>query len=491
MATTIPGNEASFTAWELAALTGGELTRLPDEHAHVTGLVTDSRAVRSGNAFVAVRGESFDGHDFLGAAMDRGAAVVVVERGRSVPTADVAVLEVDDVIRAFGAIARGHLQRWRRRDGMHPRIAAVTGSAGKTTTKDLIAAILSAVGPCHATRGNLNNRIGVPAVALSICDERFAVFELGMSIPGEIHALASIVEPDVAALLNVGIAHAEGFGGSRAGIAREKGAIFESLSESGVAVVNADDLAAHAQLVRTRARRVTFGASSTADVRLVGRTYVADASAPSRVTVARAGETFDVDLPVAGEAAALDLVAAIAVADATVGHGVPSSVIAAAVRSWQPSSGRSNLIELANDVWVIDDSYNANPASMRAALATLDEVRRSGRTRAIAVLGEMRELGPLSEREHEELGLELARRGVDMVIGCGAAIDVSLGRAESAGVKVQRARQAEEAGAVVAQEARPGDVILFKGSRGAAVERALAALVARYPRVEPSSRGAS
>jgi len=463
MATTIPGNEASFTAWELAALTGGELTRLPDEHAHVTGLVTDSRAVRSGNAFVAVRGESFDGHDFLGAAMDRGAAVVVVERGRSVPTADVAVLEVDDVIRAFGAIARGHLQRWRRRDGMHPRIAAVTGSAGKTTTKDLIAAILSAVGPCHATRGNLNNRIGVPAVALSICDERFAVFELGMSIPGEIHALASIVEPDVAALLNVGIAHAEGFGGSRAGIAREKGAIFESLSESGVAVVNADDLAAHAQLVRTRARRVTFGASSTADVRLVGRTYVADASAPSRVTVARAGETFD----------------------------VASSVIGAAVRSWQPSSGRSNLIELANDVWVIDDSYNANPASMRAALATLDEVRRSGRTRAIAVLGEMRELGPLSEREHEELGLELARRGVDMVIGCGAAIDVSLGRAESAGVKVQRARQAEEAGAVVAQEARPGDVILFKGSRGAAVERALAALVARYPRVEPSSRGAS
>ena len=339
MATTIPVNQASFTAWELAVAARGDMTRLPHESARVTGLVTDSRVVTSGNGFVALRGETLDGHAFLGAAIDRGATAVLVERGRAVPPGPVAVVEVDDATTAFGLVAQAHVRRWRRRPGIGARVAAVTGSAGKTTTKGSAATLLSAMGPCHSTTGNLNNRIGVPAVALALRDERYAVFELGMSVPGEIADLSSIVEPDVAALLNVGVAHAEGFGGCRSAVAREKGAIFESLASDGVAVVNLDDAAARAQLLRARARSVGFGTSPEAAVRLVRREP--EGPSGSRVTVDRGGEVFDAFLPVAGDAAALDLVAAIAVADATAsGRPIPACRPSPdALRAWQPPAG--------------------------------------------------------------------------------------------------------------------------------------------------------
>jgi UDP-N-acetylmuramoyl-tripeptide--D-alanyl-D-alanine ligase len=488
MATTIPRNAACFTLPELAAAAGGDLRRLPDPNARVVGVVTDSRALAPGNGFVAVRGESFDGHDFVAKAVDRGATAVVVERGRVVPECPLGVIEVDDAVVAFGLIARAHLRRWRLVSRGARRVAALTGSAGKTTTKELVRAILSAVGSCHATTGNLNNRIGVPAVALALGDESYAVFELGMSMPGEISALARVVEPDVAALLNVGVAHAEGFGGSRDAIAREKGAILEALAAGGTAVVNADDELARSQLARTRARRVSFGTAAASDVRLVSR---APAGAGAHITVSRAAETIELFLAVVGEAAALDLVAAIAIADATVGGPVPAELIAGAVRRWQPPAGRSVICQLEGDVLVVDDSYNANPASMRAALSTLVELRNRGRHRAVAVLGEMRELGPLSEEAHDALGAELARQGIDLAIGCGGSVDIALRRAEAGGVAVRYAADAVAAGVVIAEEALPGDVVLFKGSRGAAVERALAALVQRCPVVPADKSGAT
>lgn len=487
MATAIPTNTAPFSVWELAAASGGDITRLPDEHLSVAGVVTDSRAVVPGNAFLALPGESFDGHAYVGAAVERGASAVVLRRGREAPRAEVAVVEVDDVVSAFGAIARCHLHRWRQALRGRARVVAITGSAGKTTTKELVRAILSAVGACHATVGNLNNRIGLPAVALGLTDEPYAVFELGMSVPGEIAALAGIVEADVAVLLNVGVAHAEGFGGSRSGIAREKGSLFASLGTGAIAVVNVDDEAAHAQLVRTRARAVGFGRSPGADVRLVGREVAPGGL--SRVKVDRAGRELELLLPVPGEAVALDLVAAIATADAAAGEPIDPEVLARAVGSWQPSPGRSVTFEVQGDIWVLDDSYNANPASMRAAFATLTELRASGRGRAVAVLGEMRELGPLSHAEHEALGAELCRHGVNLVVGCGGAIDRTLARAEQGGLAVRRADTADRAGEIVAAELRPGDVVLFKGSRGAAVERALAAVLGGRPRVPSVPRG--
>ena len=486
MATPIPDNEASFTVWELCAATGGRLVHVPDEHARVSGLSTDSRAVVPGRAFIALRGESFDGHAFVQQAAQRGATVVVVARGAAVPGSTgerAAVIEVDDTLTALGLLARAHLRRWRRSVHAGARVAAITGSAGKTSTKDLTAAIVSAVGPCHATTGNLNNLIGVPAVALGVGSQPFAVFELGMSVPGEIAALTRIVEPDVGAVLNVGVAHASSFGGSRGEVAREKGALLELLGPDAVAVVNVDDGAACAQLLRTSARtHVGFGAAPHADVRLVRREP--RGLHGSRVTVGRGAEAFDVVLGASGEAAALNLVAAVAIADATVGRPVPAEVIAKAVASWTPTAGRCSVRELGGGVVVIDDTYNANPSSMRAAFATLGEFRQLGRQRhpsprAIAVLGEMRELGPIAEHEHGELGKELGRLGVDIVIGYGALIEATLRNAEALGVSVRRAGSAVEAGSIIAREARSGDVILFKGSRGAEVERALSALLAR------------
>ncbi len=203
----------------------------------------------------------------------------------------------------------------------------------------------------------------------------------------------------------------------------------------------------------------------------------------------RAGRELELLLPVPGEAVALDLVAAIATADAAAGEPIDPEVLARAVGSWQPSPGRSVTFEVQGDIWVLDDSYNANPASMRAAFATLTELRASGRGRAVAVLGEMRELGPLSHAEHEALGAELCRHGVDLVVGCGGAIDRTLARAEQGGLAVRRADTADRAGEIVAAELRPGDVVLFKGSRGAAVERALAAVLGGRPRVPSVPRG--
>jgi UDP-N-acetylmuramoyl-tripeptide--D-alanyl-D-alanine ligase len=488
VATAIPTNDAAFSAWELAAATGGELIRVvPAPHGAVRGVVTDSREVKPGNCFVAVKGERFDGHDFLVPAIATGAAAVIVQRGRVVPDGDVAVIEVDDVLGALGSLARAHLRRWRSARP-RARVAAVTGSAGKTTTKDLLAAILAALGQCHATRGNLNNRVGVPLVALGVADEPFVVFEVGMSVPGEIAALAAVVEPDVAVLLNVGVAHAAGFGGSRSAIAREKGALLAALPPGGLAVVNRDDDAAWAQRVRTRATCVSFGESPGADVRVVRRELVS--ADRSTVTLARGGRELAVALRLVGEAAALDLAAAVAAADATVGRTVPDEIVARAVAAWTGPAGRAAVIELHAGITVVDDSYNANPASMRAAFATVTELRAPLHRRGVAVLGEMRELGPISEAEHDALGQELARHGFDVVVGCGGDVDVALRRAESAGVAVRYAASSEAAGAVIAECVRPGDVVLFKGSRGAAVERALVALVAKYPRAAADPGGA-
>jgi UDP-N-acetylmuramoyl-tripeptide--D-alanyl-D-alanine ligase len=482
MTTPIPKNRAEFTVAELVAATGGVLTRVGDEHLQVTGIVTDSRAVAPGNGFVALRGESFDGHAFLLSALERGAQALITERGTSPPAGATTVLEVGDTRAAFGQLARAHLLRWRRRGGPGTarRTAAITGSAGKTTTKELVATILGAIGPCHATVGNLNNLIGVPAVALGVESERYAVFELGMSVPGEIAALSAIVEADVAALLNVGLAHAGSFRGARGEIALEKGAILEALGPDGVAVVNVDDEAAREQLRRCpSAKRVGFGSSPAADVRLIHRELVSSHGA--RVTIDRRGDTSDVYLPAADAASALDLVAAIAIADATVEKPIPWPVIANAIGNWKPAPGRSVVKDLGGELLVIDDSYNANPGSMAAALETLAELRKSRPGRAIAVLGEMLELGAIAEREHARIGATLARLGVEIAVGCGGIINAAMDAAENAGVVVHRASSAEQAGSMVAEAVRAGDVVLFKGSRGAGVEHALRVLCERWP----------
>ena len=479
MATPIPPNRARFTTSSIALATGGRLAR-GDGRAEARGVTTDSRAVVTGGAFVALRGERSDGHGFVEAAARAGASIIVVERGRSGAVGDVNVdvVEVDDTLRAWGDLARAHLEEWRAaRSASDPaRVVAITGSAGKTTTRELCAAILSAVGPCLASTGNLNNRIGLPAIALSVdAEHRFLVLEAGMSLRGEIAELARIASPDVAVVTNVGMAHAEGVGGGRPEIAREKGALYAVLGASGVAIVNADDDEVTAQRARTSARAETFGRSAAARYRLVDR--VSLGARGSRVAVDRAGERLDLELSLIGEAAAIDLVAAIAASDAANTAPVDSVTIAKALERLASVAGRGTLRRLLDDTIVIDDSYNANPASVRNALRSLAEVGRAESRRTVAVLGEMKELGASAAHEHEAIGDDIAEAAVAVAVGCGGLIDLALDRAASRGVAVVKAASTDDAASRACDVVRARDVVLVKGSRSVGAERVVEALV--------------
>jgi UDP-N-acetylmuramoyl-tripeptide--D-alanyl-D-alanine ligase len=487
MATPIPENRARFTADAITRVTGGArvvraVTARPE--LEYEGVTSDSRAVRRGCVFVALRGETFDGHAFAARAIEAGAGAVVVLRGRGAELGESArgradVVEVDDTLVALGDLARDHLARWRAAPSPSGprRVVAVTGSAGKTTTKELTAALLRAVAPCHATAGNLNNRIGVPAVIFALEEaHRFAVVEMGMSVPGEIAAVASIARPDVAIVTNVGVAHAEGVGG-REGVLREKRAVYEALLPDGVAIVNADDDFSRRAAEASRGGTAsTFGRDASATYRLVARAPRGPAGA--EVTLARlASSPLVVTLPLPGEAAAIDLAAALAAQEAASGVVLEAPAIDAALaRVHLP--GRAQVLTLGDGTLVVDDTYNANPGSVRAALAALAEIG-PGRRR-VAVLGEMKELGDLAAGEHEALGAALVEAGVALAIGCGGLVGLALARAEALagpGFLGVPAASTEEAALAAASRIEPGDVVLVKGSRSVGAERVVLELV--------------
>lgn len=482
MATAIPHNDAHATAWSAAAATGGAIVRAHSETS--VGIVSDTRAIAPGCAFVALRGETHDGHDYIEDAEARGATLIVTERGRSSAVAKAAVVEVADTLVAWGDLARAHLRAWRRGREKLGRsgVIAITGSAGKTTTKELCAALLGAA--CHKTAGNLNNRVGVPAVLFGArADHAYVVLEMGMSVPGEIAKLAAIAEPDVALVTNVGVAHAEGLGGGRADVAREKGFLYEALGSNGAAIVNADDAAAMGQLTRTFARRSeSFGHGASASYRLVDR--AAGGAGGSRLTFERPKgkkpETLRIDFPLVGEAAAIDFLAALAAAEAASGVSLPPDAIESALGGVR-LEGRGAVRALVDGTLVIDDTYNANPDSMRAALKNLAEI--AGARRKIVVFGEMKELGPVAREEHDRLGSEIAAAGVTLGIGCGGLIDLALDRAEKQGIRVIKTPCTDAAAKVADAEIRAGDVVLVKGSRSVGTEKVVLALV--------NSRGAA
>jgi UDP-N-acetylmuramoyl-tripeptide--D-alanyl-D-alanine ligase len=490
MATPIPGNAAALTAWSAAAATGGRVAHVRGDGAATRGITSDSRAASRGCAFVALRGEHHDGHDHVEAAIRGGAELVVVERGRApgvVAATSVDVVEVDDTLVAWGDLAAAHVRAWRRgRADAH--VFAITGSAGKTTTKELCAALLQSVAPCHATTGNLNNRVGVPAVAFGLqAHHRFAVFEVGMSVSGEIAALARILEPDVAILTNVGIAHAEGVGGTRADVAREKGDLFAALPREGAAVACFDDPAATGQLARTRARHArTFGAGDDADYRLVERASASVGGARVRIRRRREITEAQAWLPLLGEAAALDLTAALAAVEFVVGP-LADDVLAAALREPRfrrgAGTGRMQVRQLSDGTLLLDDTYNANPQSVRAALRTLREIAQG--QRAVVVLGEMRELGPAGAQEHASLGDAIVEAGAKLAVSCGGLADLAVQGAEQGGVAVAHAADAEEAARVAVARVEPGDVVLVKASRSVGAERVIEALLRARGEMDP------
>jgi UDP-N-acetylmuramoyl-tripeptide--D-alanyl-D-alanine ligase len=481
MATPIPPNQAPFSLDEVLAVTGGELVRRgPRETA--LGVSTDTRSLRDGNAFVALSGPSFDGHAFLGDACARGAALLVVSREVD-PPGDASIVRVNDTLRALGELGRAHRRRWgraRRALGSRGRVVAVTGSAGKTTSCRVIASALEALAPggVHAPVGNMNNAVGVPLVLLGLRPEHaFGVVEVGTNAPGEVAYAASVAEPDIGVLTLVACAHAEGLG-SLERIAREKGSLLEAVPRAGVAVANGDDPRACAQLMRSRARRaITYGKSESCEVRLAWRRLEGIDGQRLGLVLGAGPDRREVELRSAllGEAGAYAVAAALGVAVAA-GARDGLEQVAARVEAVRGEAGRLRARALGSGTLLLDDCYNANPASMAASIDAAAELARSLDRPLVLVLGEMRELGAEAEAEHDRLGEIAACSGASRLVAVGGRARRTCERAGSLGLESAFSPDARHAARRVLDSVSSSDVVLVKGSRGVALERVVEAL---------------
>ncbi|MGY1719799.1 UDP-N-acetylmuramoyl-tripeptide--D-alanyl-D-alanine ligase [Blastococcus sp. SYSU DS0552] len=444
---------------EVAELTGGRLS-VPSDGA-VTGKVTlDSRAVAAGDLFVAVVGERADGHDFLGAAAAAGAVAALATR----PDPALPCVVVDDPVDALGRLAAGvHV----RLTAAGVRTLAITGSSGKTSTKDLLGQVLASAGPTVSPPGSYNNDIGLPLTVLSAdVTTRFLVLEMGARGPGHIARLCRVARPEVGIVLNVGSAHLGEFG-SADGIAQAKGELVEALAPEGTAVLNADDARVLGMAGRTRARVLTTGRAAQAAVRAVD--VGLDENARARFTLVAGGERHPVALRVVGEHQVAN---ALSAAGAALAVGLAPAAVAAALSAAESRSRwRMEVDRRADGVTVVNDAYNANPESMRAALAALTGLPGE---RRIAVLGGMAELGPDTAAEHERLGRDAAAAGVDLVVAVGAdAVGIAEGAAAAGRRAGEESVHVPDRGAALAwltEVLRPGDVVLVKASRSYGLE---------------------
>ena len=425
----------------------------------VARLSTDSRTIQSGELFVAIRGEHFDGHRFVEQVAARGAAGALVEEGwqGKVPP-EFALLRVADTLAGYQQIAAGY------RRCLPLKVIAITGSNGKTSTKDFVAAALGHRFRVTKTEGNFNNHIGLPRTILeATAEDEIAVWELGMNHPGEIAALAALAAPDVGIITNIGIAHIE-FMGSREAIAQEKGALAEAIGSEGTMILNGDDLFSDAIAQRTRAKIVLAGVTRGS----VRAEDVTQSASGSEFTIMEGAHRCRAQLPVPG----LHMVqnALLAVAAGRV-FGLSIEECAAGLASAPLTKARLQLRDIGG-VQFLDDSYNANPESMKAALHTLVELEADGQR--IAVLGQMSELGVESERGHAEVGECAATLRIDHLITIGELGAEIARAAERAGLETTTAvADAREAAEVLSEITAPGDLVLVKGSRSARTEQVL------------------
>ncbi len=453
-----------LTAAEVAGAVGGRLAEGTDPALVVSGeAFADSRAAEPGGLFACVVGDRVDGHDYTADAFARGAVLALASR----PVSEPAVL-VDDVVSALGRLAT-HVLRGRP----DITVVAVTGSSGKTSTKDLIAQVAQRAGPTVAPAGSYNTEIGLPLTVLRTTDATAVlVLEMGARGIGHIAALTRIATPRIGVVLNVGSAHLGEFGSVEV-IANAKAELVESLPSDGVAILNADDPRVAAMGSRSAAPVVSFGRGAEADVHA------------SRVTMTHgARASFDLHTPEGEARVQLSLVGehhvANALAAAAVGRALGLSVTAVAeeLSSARPiSRWRMEVVERPDGVTVINDAYNANPESMRAALAAL--VSLAGDRRSWAVLGEMRELGAVHDSEHRALGQEALRLGVShlVVVGAGARPMLEGAGLEGSANAPLFVAGAEEAIDLLRREVKAGDVVLLKASRALALERVATALL--------------
>ncbi|MFJ8161340.1 UDP-N-acetylmuramoyl-tripeptide--D-alanyl-D-alanine ligase [Streptomyces sp. NPDC096136] len=458
---------------EIADITGGRPHDIPDPSALISGpVVIDSRQVEHGSLFAAFAGEHVDGHDYAERAVAAGAAAVLAARPVGVPA-----IVVDDVEKALGALARAVVGR------LGTDVVALTGSAGKTSTKDLIAQVLQHHAPTVWTPGSLNNEIGLPLTALKATAEtRHLVLEMGARGIGHIAYLTGLTPPRIGLVLNVGTAHIGEFGGREA-IAQAKGELVEALpseAEGGVAVLNADDLLVRAMTGRTKARTVLFGEAEDADVRAT-EVRMTPAGQPSFTLHTPTGCS-DVTLRLYGEHHVSNALAAAAVAHVL---GMSAEEIATALSgAGTLSRWRMEVTERADGVTIVNDAYNANPESMRAALRALAAMGGAGKEdggRTWAVLGPMAELGDASLAEHDAVGRLAVRLNVSRLVAVGGreASWLQLGAYNegSWGEESVLVSDAQAAVDLLRRELRPGDVVLVKASRSVGLERVALALL--------------
>ncbi|HUN57987.1 MAG TPA: Mur ligase family protein [Candidatus Binataceae bacterium] len=493
MATPLPVNKCKFSTAEIVRATGA--TFHGDSNLRIEGVNPDSRKIKRHQLFVALRG-THDGHEFIDEAAKLEASAAIVERGRA--SDKLPCFEVDDTLVALGQLAAWHLKRTREHHDLS--VIAVGGAAGKTTTKELTAAIARGLfGEVLATIGNLNNLIGVPMMLFTLTDDDCAaVIECGTNRRGEIAKLAAIVRPDVALVINADVEHTEGLG-SLEGVADEEAALFTTAK---IAVTGADETLLRDRLP-TGLPAITFGDSPISDVRLLKRVVIA----PGRQRISLAlpppmiepdlrldtavfgpGEDpeplFDFPLNLLGTASALNAAAAVAAVAAALGHPLSRAqltVIAAALETVKPVPGRLATRKI-RDIIVIDDTYNANPRSVRAALEAARETADGLKARLVVALGDMLELGELTAAMHAEILRDLLRAQPDLIVLVGpefATAGKSVASIPDSGYDPNRIAFAADSSLAVhtvRSLVKSGDVLLVKGSRGIAMEKIIEAL---------------
>lgn len=457
-----------FSDSQVCDATGAKRTK-DGPRVSFDAICTDSRQIVKGCLFVALVGERYDAHDFVAKAVDDGAAGVLIAAGKGAALAnkDVTVFEVNDTLHALGRLGRAH------RDRFSFPIGAVTGSNGKTTTKELIASILQTRGPALKTHGNLNNEVGVPLTLFNLEPRHVAaIVEMGMNHPGELARLTELARPDAGLITVVQPAHLEGCG-SIEGVADAKGELFAGLSPRATAVVNLDDARVAAQASRAKGPKLTYGRAANADVRLAS--VVPQGRDGLALSLVARGTPVTVALRLVGDHNAMNATGAFAMGLAL---GYSNEECVHGLESAQAHARRLEIVDAPNDVTVVDDCYNANPASMTAALETLTSLASRGR--AVAVLGDMLELGAEEAKAHAEMGVTASDRA-QVVAFFGprmkAAHAQATKRLGGAAVHFEEVAQLNE---WLARELRPGDVVLVKGSRGMKLERVVEALTGQH-----------
>lgn len=460
----------SWTLDQILLATGGRLLS-GKVHADFRSIVTDSRTITPGDLFLALAGETYDGATFVNEAIKKGAAGVIVARLPEV-LLPVPVILVRDTLRSLGDLAA-----YRRSLLKGLEVLAVTGSSGKTTVKEMVAAIMKRCGNVLKAKGNFNNLIGLPLSLLPVNYRHdYAVLELGMNAPGEISRLTEIADPDIVCINNIQEAHLAGLG-SIEGVARAKGELFDACRSSAVLVVNQDDPRVVKLAKGRKSRQITFGLKRKA---LVRATHLLSKDQAGLVFTLHIGEEkARVHLQVLGEHNVMNCLAAAAMAFSA---GADITEIAAGLESVQAQENRLHLQKIGCGLKVINDSYNANPASMQAAMATVRGIRKGERT--VAILGDMLELGKFSSMAHCQLGELAAWYGFSFLFAVGEFAGEMVAAARQAGMSADQALSFGSKAEIVAyvtrllreQKLSPDDLILLKGSRGMRMEEVLSGL---------------